>query len=147
MTDRAVSTTLNYVLSLGIATLLITGLLLAGGTFVDDRRENVVRSELTVVGQQIAADLARADRLVTASAGPTDVRVEQSLPERITGVLYRVSLHESPDQRLVLNTTEVEVSVAVNVTTRTPLEDSRAEGGDLSIVYDESGGHLEVRDG
>lgn len=146
MTDRAVSTTLNYVLSLGIATLLITGLLLAGGTFVDDRRENVVRSELTVVGQQLAADLARADRLVTASAGSPDVRVEQSLPERITGVMYRVRLQEAPDQRLVLNTTELDVSVAVNVTTRTSLADSGAEGGDMAIVYDTSDDHLEVTD-
>ncbi|MFC7028484.1 hypothetical protein ACFQH8_15745 [Halomicroarcula sp. GCM10025710] len=61
--DRAVSTALGYVLTLSIASLLVTGLIIAGSGFVEDRREQVVREELTVIGQQIGADLARADRL------------------------------------------------------------------------------------
>jgi len=89
--SRAVSTTLGYVLSLAIATLLITGLIIAGGGYVDAQREQVIRDELTVVGQQLAADVERADRLVRAGEAPLTVRVNKTFSDRVTGSNYRVS--------------------------------------------------------
>jgi len=96
MTDRAVSSTLNYVLSLGIMAVLVTGLLSAGGGFVEDRQEEVIRSELEVIGQQVASDVQRADRLVTAGDDNREVTLAQSLPERISGTGYRISLETTP---------------------------------------------------
>lgn len=144
MTDRAVSSTLNYVISLAIATLLVTGLFVAGGNFVDDRRESVVRSELQVVGQQVAADLARVDRLAVAGRGSVEAGVDESLPGRITGASYRVWLFHTP-QRIVLNTTDPEVSVTVRVATRTDINRSRVRGGDFAVRL--NGSALEVSDG
>lgn len=145
MTDRAVSTTLNYVLSLGIATLLVTGLLVAGGGFVDDRRQTVVRSELNVVGQQISADVARADRLVTAGRGLSDgdVQINQTVPERITGATYRIVL-DGASNRLFLNASDPAVSVSVEVPARTALRDSTASGDRVFVRY--RAGKLEVGD-
>jgi len=139
---RAVSTTLSYVLTLAIATLLITGLIIAGGSYVDTQREQVIRDELTVVGQQLASDVQRADRLVRAGNGSTTVSMNRTFSNRVTGEPYRVSLNPS-NRTLVLNTTTPEVTVRVGISNETHLKDTEARGGDIQIRYD--GGKLEVR--
>ena len=145
MNDRAVSSTLNYVLSLAIAALLVTGLLIASGSFVEDRQEQVVRSELRVIGQQVAADIARADRLVTASDDPSTATVDiaQQFPSRITGTTYRLTLVEQPEPELVLRSTSPEVVVTVGVQNRTTVSESSVDGGTVVVAYD--GTDLEVR--
>jgi hypothetical protein len=141
MTDRAVSSTLNYVLSLSIMALLVTGLLSAGGGFVEDRQQEVVRSELEVIGQQIASDIQRADRLVAAGDDNQRVSLAQSLPERISGTTYRVSLDPSTPE-LVLKSTNPEISVSVRFQTTTSLASSDADSGTVVVTYD--GTALEV---
>jgi hypothetical protein len=144
MNDRAVSSTLNYVLSLAIAALLVTGLLIASGSFVEDRQEQVIRSELRVIGQQVASDIARADRLVTASDDPANatVSVDQQFPDRITGTTYRLTLVEQEDPELVLTTTSPDVEVTVDVQNRTSVSESSVDGGTVVVTYD--GSDLEV---
>ncbi|SFR94482.1 hypothetical protein SAMN05216559_1536 [Halomicrobium zhouii] len=138
MTDRAVSSTLNYVLSLGIMAVLVTGLLSAGGGFVEDRQEEVIRSELEVIGQQIASDVQRADRLVTAGDGNQEVTLSQSLPERISGTGYRLSLETGPPAELVLRSNDPEISVSVRVQTTTHVAASNAGGGTVVVTYTSS---------
>jgi len=134
MTDRAVSSTLNYVLSLGIMAVLVTGLLSAGGGFVEDRQEEVIRSELEVIGQQVASDVQRADRLVTAGDDNREVTLAQSLPERISGTGYRISLQTTPETELVLISNDPEISVSVRVQTTTDLAPSNAGGGTVVVT-------------
>jgi|AntDeeMinimDraft_4_1070355.scaffolds.fasta_scaffold00567_4 sensor domain CHASE-containing protein len=138
MTDRAVSSTLNYVLSLGIMAVLVTGLLSAGGGFVEDRQEEVIRSELEVIGQQVASDVQRADRLVTAGDDNREVTLAQSLPERISGTGYRISLETTPETELVLISNDPEISVSVRVQTTTDLAPSNAGGGTVVVTYTSS---------
>ena len=144
---RAVSTTLSYVLTLAIATLLITGLIIAGGSYVDTQREQVIRDELTVVGQQLAADVERVDRLVRASDtdNSVTVAVNRTFSNRVTGESYRLTLVPS-DQAFVLNTTSPDVTVRVGIANETALGASSARGGVVQIRYDEVDDHLEVRD-
>jgi len=144
---RAVSTTLGYVLSLAIATLLITGLIIAGGSYVETQRDKVIRDELTVVGQQLAADIERADRLVRAgdTDNPVVLSVNQTFSNSVTGSTYTVGLDESRSS-VVLNTSRPEVSVRVGVTTETALSDSTVSGGTIRISYDAGDEHLEVQD-
>lgn len=145
MNDRAVSSALNYVLSISIAAVLVTGLLFAGGNFVDDRREQVIRGELEVIGQQVASDIQRADRLVQAGHEPTGtaVRLDQRLPERVTGSTYTIVL-DGTAKRLTLKSTQPSVTVTVEVRTEIGLRDSSAGGGTVSVVVDESADELEV---
>lgn len=146
--DRAVSTALNYTMTLAIASILVTGLLYTSTSFVDDRRGEVVRDELTVIGQQVASDLARADRLVTAAdsdGAALTVTVSQTFPERVAGRTYRLHLDPSAD-RLVLESGQQDVRVTVGLTLQTDLGDSTADGGTVRIVYVDSGS-LEVRNG
>lgn len=135
---RAISTSLGYVLTLAIATLLVTGLLIAGGDFVSSERERVIRSELQVVGEQIATSIGGVDSLAIAGSGSTSVRFEHDLPDDVTGSTYQVHLVGGDDPHLRLNATHPTVSVEVSLTNRTDLGTSRAGGGTIAVVYDDS---------
>ena len=56
--DRGQSVPLGYALSIGITTLLVIALVFTAGGYVEDQRERVVRTELGVVGQQLASDVS-----------------------------------------------------------------------------------------
>ncbi|EMA18584.1 DUF7266 family protein [Haloarcula argentinensis] len=144
--NRAVSTTLSYTLSLAIASILVSGLLIAGGNFVENRQEQVIRDELEVIGQQVASDIARVDRLVVAADNDPTVRLNHAFPARVSGSGYRVSIDPAADE-LTLESTSPEVSVTVSLKTRTDLGDSTAGGGVVTVFYDESNDRLEVQNG
>lgn len=145
--DRGVSVTVNYALNLVIATLLIGGVLTATGGMVEDRRESAVRTELTVVGERVAADLMATDRLaeVASSGAASDptVSVSVSLPDRVAATRYEVRVETSPD-RLVLVSDDPEVKVTVGFHHDTPVEETTVVGGDLHIAFDAGEDRLEV---
>lgn len=137
MNQRGVSSTLSYVLALGIAAILITGLLIAAGGFVSTQRDVVLREEMDVVGQHVASNVEQADRLVNASKGSdTVVYVNQTFPSTVARSTYDVRLNASAEQ-VVLTSTEPEHTVRINVSTNTELQDSSADGGAITVRYDE----------
>lgn len=143
--DRAVSTVLSFVLTLGISSLLIVGLLVSTGGFVDDQRQGTVRDELNVIGQQIAADIASADRLV--QNGGTDVTISRPFPNEVTGVSYRIRITASGSVATIkLSTSQPSVTVQASVRTQTTVDGGTTlSGGDVQIVY--TGSQLEVQNG
>jgi len=146
--DRAVSTVVGFVLILGVASLLVTGLLVATGDFVDNQRQETIRDEMEVLGQQLAADIAASDRMVRA--GGTTVRTERPLPERITGVTYQINVTSSGGglTTIQLSTQDPSVSAEVSVRTTTPVASgTTVNGGDVEIVYDAAANQLEVQNG
>ena len=140
--DRGVSTAVNYVLTLGITTILVSGLLLAAGGAVDDRRESTTRTTLEVVGQRLAANLMSADRL----AGTPDARTVSlgvDLPARVAGSGYTVRVNGS-SSTLVLEAETVDATRRVSIVTSTPVASTTVRGGQLRIVLTPAG-ELEVR--
>ncbi|GAB7091537.1 hypothetical protein JCM18237_18080 [Halorubrum luteum] len=141
--DRAVSVTVGYVLNLAIASLLLTGLFVAGGSFVQSEREAAIEGELTVVGERVAADLMTVDRLANASENPSELTVERraELPTRVSGVEYTVSL--VPDggadgaHLLRLESDRVDVVVEIPVRAAEPVDETTVEGGDVTIEWDD----------
>jgi len=144
--ECAISTTLNYVLSLSLATLLITGLLVAGGNFVKDQREQTIRTELQVVGQQAVSSVAAADRLAqTAGMNGDVVEITQSLPDRVTGMRYSINVNDGSDPYLILSTNQPDISVRVDIVPlANPLVTSSIQGGKIRVVYDVANDELEV---
>ncbi|PSP97779.1 hypothetical protein BRC89_10230 [Halobacteriales archaeon QS_4_70_19] len=132
--DRAVSTTIGYALTLGVASLLITGLLIAGGGFLQDQREGTTRTELAVIGEQVSADLSSADRL--NYSGVDSIRIQRNLPQRVTGSAYTIELNTATQSHLVLRSAEPEVVVRVDVATRTDLRAGSIGGGSIQVTYD-----------
>lgn len=138
---RGVSTALGYVLTLSVATLLIGGLLIGFGGFVEDQRTGTARDELRVVGQQVASGLSSADRLARVGS-PDEVRVSRQLPDSVTGSSYLIEIADADPVRIVLRTTSPDVTVELTVHLETTLTDSTIGGGDLVVRL--NGGSLEV---
>ncbi|MFD1512237.1 DUF7266 family protein [Halomarina rubra] len=137
MTDeRAVSTTVGFVTTLGVASILISGLLIAGGGFVDDQRERTIRSEMQVIGQQVASDIDATDRLVQTGESVSELRVTHQLPDRVTGAQYSIEVDNSGSQtRLKLSSDDPDVTVWVQFDAQTEVVGERFTGGDLVIRY------------
>lgn len=144
--DRAVSTALGYVLSLGITAILISGLLLAGGNFVEGQRVQVTQTELDVVGQRFASQLTSADRAAMTVGADGSLVIEARLPDRIAGTPYEIEITEvaTPDGAqntygLTLRTRTPDVVTSVTVHTTTPLLNATVNGGPIRIEYVDSG--------
>ncbi|SFL08228.1 hypothetical protein SAMN04487950_2345 [Halogranum rubrum] len=143
--DRAVSVGLNYVLTLGISAILISGLLLGLSGLLESQQEQTIRTELEVIGEQFAGDLGAADRLVLASDGAPTVELQPSLPQTVTGLSYTLEVVVPPSDSpyLRLSTERPDVTVRVPFTLPTlpgsspadRLADSVANGGDVVIRY------------
>jgi len=147
MDDRGVSTTLNYILSLTIATLLVASLLFAGTSFVGDNRETVMRNELRVIGEQIASDVERVDRLVVAGDGVATAEVSQEFPARVSGSTYDVVLDPGDDTPVALTASNPDVTIDVALTTQTALGDSSAVGGPVRVTFDPAANEVVIENG
>ena len=143
--SRGVSTALGYVLNLGVATLLVTALLLSAGTLVEDQRDRAASTELDVVGERLVADLAAADRLARTN-DPSTVRVEADVPVRVAGSYYTVRVNESNNDTIVLDADQSDVQVVVPFETTTEVLPSTVDGGDLAVRYDPNNDTLVVTD-
>lgn len=155
--DRAVSITVNYVLVLGITAVLISGLLVGAGGYVQTQRENVVREELSVVAEQLAAGIDDADRLSRANDryvrdDTRSLRVGVDLPSRVAGESYRITITNvttDPDQpsryELRLRSASSDVSVTLTISTIESLAGGSVTGGRVVVRLD--GGDLVVTDG
>jgi len=143
--SRGQSTALEYTLALAVASLVVTGLLLAAGDFVTDQREGVVRTELGVVGEQLAGEVAAADRLV-GSGDTGALALDTSLPETVAGASYTIAVDDTvTGQWLNLTSQDPDITVAVRLETETALDPDTVEGGQVRVVYDAGDDHLEVR--
>lgn len=147
MDNRATSTSLDYALTLGISTVLVVGLLLAGGTFVETQRAGVVDSELRVLGQRLAGDIATADRIVQSSSGSTDIRITTHMPERVAGSMYSIEVvTDDGNASLRLETHQQDRSVIVPVANRTAVAPGTISNADVAVVYTSSTpAQMEVR--
>jgi hypothetical protein len=144
--ERGQSTALDYTLGLSVAAVVLVGVTIAGADFAAGEREQVVRTELDVVGQQLAAELVAADRLVEAGHKTNRLVVNATMPQTVAGTGYSVSVVTGgPDQQLRLKTVDPQVTVTVSFATDTPVETTSVDGGTVTIRYDATGaGRLEV---
>lgn len=142
--NRGVSTVVGYVLNLGIATILVSGLLISGGGLVDDQRERTARSQMDVIGNRIAADLETTDRLLRTGNGSVTVRSD--LPATVVGSQYQINVVASNGTALVrVETTRPSVIRTVPVRNLTPVQPVSISGGDINI--NGGNGSLEVTHG
>lgn len=143
--SRGVSTTLGYVLNLGVAAILVTTLMISAGTLVADQRERAVETQLEVVGERVASDIEAADRLARASDGGT-VRYVVEVPPRVAGSAYEVRVNPDGNDTVVLEAERPSEEVSVDVDVATTLNATTSTGGRLVVVYDASNDTLVVDD-
>lgn len=87
--DRGVSVQVNYITSLGITTILVVGLLMTTGSFVDNQTKRAGSHELEAIGNRIATQIDEADDLA-ARGGRVSVTIHQ--PRKVVGRAYSVRL-------------------------------------------------------
>lgn len=148
--DRGQSVSINYTLSLIIVTVLMSGLFIAMSDYLDDERERTTRSELTVLGNRVAADIATVDRLAQASNDGT-VEVRTTIPRTVAGSEYQVDIASTQvgstsfwDVEITLQAPVVSVVRTVRVRTDTEVVDSDLNGGRYVVQFD--GSSMEVTD-
>lgn len=138
--SRGVTPALTYVLAIGIVTVLISGLLIAGTDFVETERTGVVRSELEVVGERLAADAVTVDRL---TEGGASVSQRTRIPESVADAPYYVDLVDCPSGNACIELTSadpgIDASVEVPVDNRTPIAVSRSSSRSIRISASSTG--------
>ncbi|WP_424015305.1 DUF7266 family protein [Halorubrum xinjiangense] len=143
--DRAVSVTVGYVMTLAISTLLLSGLFVAGGSFVESERERAAQGELTVVGERLAADLGTVDRLVANTASRDELTVDRSLtlPDRVSGTGYRIRVTAGETGGTIAlesDGTDATVEIPFRTSEGVAVENATVDGGSLRIRWDPDGG-------
>lgn len=130
---RGASITLNYVLAIGIVTLLITGLVTGATGTLDSQRQQATHAQLDAIGNTLASELASADRLSRRGA---DVTLTSRQPATVVGGGYDVTLltgGDCPDPGvdtcLRLDSQTQDVSVVVPVGNESPVSLTRLDGG------------------
>jgi len=140
MDDRAVSTAISYVLVVSLALVLTTGLVLGTESLIENQREDTVRQQLEVVGQQLAGTAMTVDRFNETEAVPENASVTRQFPGRVAGSQYQVGvLADDPDSgRYTIYLDAVDIGVNVTVPVRqvdSGLRTVRVNGGTLEIEY------------
>jgi len=145
--DRAVSPVVGYVLTLGITALLVSGLIIATGGFVDDQRERTTRSELRVLGQQVSSDIAAVDRL-NRTGGAEEVVLERDLPDQVVSSEYTIRIEDGTggptDPYIELSTAQPAVTVQVGIASETDIVTSALGGGEIEVRYRKSSDDIRV---
>lgn len=141
--DRGASVVVNYVLTLIIVTLLISGLFLAANDFIRTEQKRVANSEFEVLGNRLAADLSAIDRMVQTTEGQTnaDIELRTVLPANVAGSQYDIELSRTAVSgghqiEIVLSAVGVDSTVTVRVKTDWPVEETTVAGGDVTFTYE-----------
>lgn len=145
---RGVSTVAGYVAILAVMTMLTTGLLIAGGDFIQDQREVTVREELKVVGERLSGDVTASERLGTAGTGSGTVRLERSFPADAAGSAYTVTLSDgggAPQLVLAADQPDVTVTIRVALGEGTTVDENTVQGGDIVVVYGHNPDEVTIR--
>lgn len=133
--ERAVSVTVNYILGLSIAFLLVIGLFVTAGGFVTEQRQTGIRTEMEVLGEQIANDITLADRMVQTTTANETVEVRRSLPSDVSGTRYSIAIEGGDDPYVVLTSQDPEIEITAAFTNQTDVEMTRIDGGSILVNY------------
>jgi hypothetical protein len=138
--DRGVSVLVGYALGFGIAALLVTGLVFAGSEVLTTQREQVVTTQMEVVGQETAGELSRVDRLARSTDSFGDITVRVDAPDAVAGTAYSIAVRDVGGPSLYelrFASAAPEESVTVRVRSETPIETGTVVGGGpMRIAYD-----------
>lgn len=136
-------TIVSHVLSVGITTLLIVGLVSGATGFLETHEARAAQTEIETIGNRLAGSMASADRLAQQSDGVT---VHVTLSESVAGSSYTTKLVHGTcsgvptSTCLELSAGSHEVSTVVAVRNETSLHLERGVGGQFVISSNGSSG-------
>lgn len=94
--DRAVSIAVTHILTIGITTILISGLLVAGSGLLESEKQSATKTELRTIGNRMASEMTAAFQNAPEQDG-SSVTIRVDHPPRVAGNAYTVKLDPSCD--------------------------------------------------
>lgn len=146
--SRGVSPAVTQALTIGISTILVTGILLGGGQLIENQKESIAREGLVDIGSGIAADLVRLDQFNTSSLD-SNIAFTSRYPDRIADEQYRIKLVPTSSRtNIYVNLTSSDYSTVVRFQNQSNVCPSTADGGRLTVRYDTTSGDncMEIED-
>jgi len=143
--DRGVSTALTHVLTVGITTILISGLFIGTTTMLESQKDRAAYQEMDTIGERLGAEITAVDQAAQRSEnGETIVTV--SHPDTVAGGTYRIELEHGddacgtwdPDTCLILSASQTSEDVEVPFRNVTAVDTTSVTGGDIRITYNET---------
>lgn len=151
--DRAVSISVTHVLTIGITTILIAMLLIAGSSVLEAQTDRSVDSSLETVGERLAGEIDNVGRMV--DTGADGVSVTAKHPRTVSNTGYTVELQTDCDAPLLdgdtdcvrLSASDVDVVVYVPLADGVDIDDgSSVSGGTIEIVYDDTEDEITIEE-
>lgn len=143
--DRAVSTAVSHAITIGITSIMLTGLMVGAGQMVDDQREYVVERGLEDVSSAVVSDLMRMDQFNTTG---TSISFSTAHPERIGEYPYTINVKTSSSVTTVYLNSSAPVphdSVLARYENDTSVCESTVDGGRVTVTYDPDADCIELR--
>jgi hypothetical protein len=133
--NRGVVEGVSIVASIAIL-LLFSGAIIGSLQVTSQGSEIAQRNQITFEGQKVAGELAKVDRLVRSSNSNGQIGRHISLSDRIGNRQYQITTvtEGDGDQKLILQTVDEELKVTIPYGTRTTVEETTVQGGDIYIV-------------
>lgn len=143
--ERAVSVAVTHVLTVGISTLLISGLLLGTAGMLDTQKERAGQQELAAIGDRHASEIVTAvDR---GQRYESNVTIRSKQPDHAIGGSYTVNLTDSSECRVrsgydgCITVTSAEGGHSVEVPLSLPgdithIDSNTVQGGRVVVVYE-----------
>ncbi|MFC7214600.1 hypothetical protein ACFQO4_10995 [Saliphagus sp. GCM10025334] len=141
--DRGVSIAITHVLTIGITTVLIAGLLISAGSLLESQTDRSAQQSLETIGERLSGEISAVDRMTTEN-GSANLTAEH--PSMVASNRYTITLLDNEtcaDQPLLTDATNcmrlsaqsADVDIYVPVTA--PVDDgSSVSGGTIRIVHD-----------
>ena len=156
MTDeRGVSITVTHVMTIGITTILIAGLLLGAGNMLEEQRQSAGNQELRSIGDRHVTELVTATTSGMETSSNVTIRSRQ--PASSVGGSYQVQLTDDStcfeqsgyDGCLALEASgkNIDVEVPVGVPSGVTVQDGTAQGGRVVIQYWHTNRTVTIRGG
>ena len=133
--NRGVVEGVSIVASIAIL-LLFSGAIIGSLQVTSQGSEIAQRNQITFEGQKVAGELAKVDRLVRSSNSNGQIGRHISLSDRIGNRQYQITTvtEGDGDPKLILQTVDEELKVTIPYGTRTTVEETTVQGGDIYIV-------------
>jgi hypothetical protein len=155
---RGAASQVVQVLTAGITALLISGLVLGAGTYLEGQQERATQEELNVVGERMATELSRVATL-GEKPGTDSISLVVNHVQDIAGEQYLVELTTdssvcsqqpgtTPPSCLQLRvpSNDVQVVVGLNIPAG-DIDEETIVGGPVRVIYDGSADELTIEGG
>lgn len=153
--DRGLSIALTHVLTIGITTILVAMLLMAGSTMLDSETERSTQTSLETVGERLAGDIDNVDRMANDS---DNVSLVSDRPRTVANSGYTVTIlsaencgdrapllnDSNPCLELDASSTDVTVYVPVKADEDRIATGTSVSGGSIEITYDSDDDELTI---